>query len=116
VYRFASPQSQLRAQSYERFLSMLGNAVYRPLVGHREAQVLRSVQMAKDKACVVVGECRAPFSRAPWGPVLRMMRPLGGPCGRSCGMRGSWQASLDGCFWQRGMLLALAHHVMACWF
>ena len=59
VYRFASPQSQLLSQSYGRFLQMMGNAVYRPLLGHREASLLRSVQMTRDKACVMVGKsCR----------------------------------------------------------
>lgn len=59
VYRFASPSSQLLSGSYQRFVGMLSNAIYRPLFGHREARVLQSAQMSKDKACVVVGECGA---------------------------------------------------------
>lgn len=55
VFRFASPVNQAATGPVERFEQMLQGPLYRPLLQHHHADLLRSVQMRPDTALLIVG-------------------------------------------------------------
>jgi hypothetical protein len=55
VFRFASPTNQAATGPAERFAQMLQSPLYRPLLQHQQADLLRSVQMRPDTALLIVG-------------------------------------------------------------
>lgn len=54
VFGFASPRSQLLSGGYARFQTMMSNPLYQPLLGHKGAELLHTLQLDRDNAVVVV--------------------------------------------------------------
>ena len=56
MFEFASAANRQHfAGSLELFAQCLGSPSYRPLLGHRGAEILRSVALEGDRALVIVG-------------------------------------------------------------
>lgn len=56
VFQFASPRNREAFEgSMDRFVKVLNNDVYSPLLRHTKAELLRSTQMTADRSFIVVG-------------------------------------------------------------
>ncbi|KAL4434663.1 hypothetical protein ABPG77_002786 [Micractinium sp. CCAP 211/92] len=93
VFRFASPQNQQATGPVERFGAMLQGDVYRPLLNHEAADVLRTVQMQPDLTVLIVGvRSNIPTSepgvmqRVVYSWAVRLQGPDAGPEFHNCWM------------------------------
>ena len=73
MFEFASAANRRHfAGSLELFAQCLGSPSYRPLLGHRGAEILRSVQLEADRALVIVGVTADPGVN-PQGAPLKLV-------------------------------------------
>lgn len=93
VFSFASPQNQQATGPVERFAAMLRGDIYRPLLNHEAADVLRSIQMQPDLAVLIVGvRSNIPTSepgvtqRVVYSWAVRLQGPEAGPQFHNCWM------------------------------
>ena len=65
IFRFASPGNRRATGPVERFAQMLQAPLYRPLLRHLSADLLRTVQMQPDLTLLIVGEWGGVQASAP---------------------------------------------------